>query len=380
MLDLQNFDQDETESSRVTAEPRYSSVRYENITPSAVGSKVGGRPEGRLSPENRITESATGQTPPTTTCGHEGAQKATVYENVIISALGVPEPIMSIEHPYNVPPPKANISTSGAEPPRPPRADGRDFRVGPVEDESGYTLVDETSKKLGIGGVIVSTRLPDCYEEHRLNASQSDSQGHVTQNQSNETSPSKRNASRRREEVYESVKVGGVNGSSSKQCPPSTTTPHVNGMNGTSDESDWMQQSTSIIDNSRDNPFAGLVLSASRQLEESLPQTPPTIGISPSIMAGGGVVSEEAPGRFRGRVDTVWDDVRMQKEWTQVRETHRCYVHFMHSKWQFLHISLLGVHLCCIEHFLHMALSGIHFVLYRAVFAHGTLGRTFCVV
>ena len=32
------------------------------------------------------------------------------------------------------------------------------------------------------------------------------------------------------------------------------------------------------------------------------------------------MVSEAAGGGgFRGRVDTVWDDVRVQKEWTQVR-------------------------------------------------------------
>ena len=34
--------------------------------------------------------------------------------------------------------------------------------------------------------------------------------------------------------------------------------------------------------------------------------------------------------------------------------------------------------LCCIEHFLHMELSGIHFVLHMAAFVYGTLGRTFC--
>ena len=83
------------------------------------------------------------------------------------------------------------------------------------------------------------------------------------------------------------------------------------------------------------------------------------------------------------------------------------------SKWQFLYITLSGVHfvlyravfvqltlgrtfcavwstfctshsrayiLCCIEHFLHVSLLGVHFVLYGALFAHLTLGRTFCAV
>ena len=36
--------------------------------------------------------------------------------------------------------------------------------------------------------------------------------------------------------------------------------------------------------------------------------------------------------------------------------------------------------LCSMRQFLHMALSGVHFVLYAAVFAHGTLGHTFCAL
>ena len=36
--------------------------------------------------------------------------------------------------------------------------------------------------------------------------------------------------------------------------------------------------------------------------------------------------------------------------------------------------------LCSMWQFLHMALSGVHFVLYAAVFAHGTLGHTFCAL
>ncbi len=343
MLDLQNFDQEDEkpeESTMAVSEPRYSSVRYENITPSSMGSgsKVSTSAEGRLSPENRVVaESATGQAPPTSS-SNDNVQKATVYENVIISALGVPEPVVSAEHPYNVPPPKASLNTTGVEPPRPPRADGRGFRVGPMEDESGYTLVDETSKKLGVGGIIVSARLPDCYEEHKLNASQSDSQSHVTpgqghviQGQGWETSPTKRNAQRRREEVYEAIKVGGAN-SSSKPHPLPVATPH---MNGTSlADSDRTQQSTlldstsssgeatGIIDNSHGDPFAGLVLSASRQLEESLPSQL-SAAVSPAMMgrAGEGVVSEPVGGGgFRSRVETVWDDIRVQKEWTQVRE------------------------------------------------------------
>ena len=331
MLDLQNFDPEDgrnEESAMVAAEPKYSNVRYENVTPASVGSNVSTSPEARLSPEYRASaESSTGQAPPTIG-GNDNVQKATVYENVIISALGVPEPVMSVEHPYNVPPPKASLNTAGVEPPRPPRADGRGIRAGPVEDESGYTLIDETNKKLGIGGVIVSGRLPDCYEEHKFNTSQSDSQGHVTQGQARETSPTKRSAQKRREEVYEAIKVGG----SSKPRPPSVATPL---MNGTSTESDRTQQSTSldgtsssretatsIIDNSQGDPFAGLVLSASRQLEESLPPGPPQLSAtaSPVVVGGAGrsVVPEAAAGGFRGRVDTIWDDVRVQKEWTQV--------------------------------------------------------------
>ena len=338
MLDVQNFDGDD-ERSKVTmmADPKRSSsaVTYENITPPSStpsrGSKVGS-PEARLSrsPENRMVAETTtnGPTLPTTTtaCGQDGVAKATVYENVIISSLGVPEPIIPVEHPYNVPPPSADLqATRGGEPPRPPRADGHGFSVGPVEDESGYTLVDDSSRRrLGPGGVVVSARLPDCYEDRKLNeegqqsnedgaALSSIDQDHVS-SQSTKKSPSKR-----REEVYETIKVGGVN--SSKHQPTAVSdSAHVNGHfdRGSPTYSSPSLEGTSIIDNSQDNPFAGLVISASRQLEESISSP----GISPSLLAGVGRGrergAESGGGKFRGRTDTVWDDVRMEKEWTQV--------------------------------------------------------------
>ena len=72
----------------------------------------------------------------------------------------------------------------------------------------------------------------------------------------------------------------------------------------------------------------GLILSASRQLEESLPPGPPQLlpgatslgvpAVGGAPAGGGGVVPEAAAGGFRRRVDTIWDDVRVQKEWTQV--------------------------------------------------------------
>lgn len=336
MLDLQNFDQEEEnvgEGATVVEEPRYSHVRYENVTPAAsVGSKVSTSPEARLSSlEYRTSaESSITKAPPATSGSNDSVQKATVYENVIISALGVPEPIVPAEHPYNVPPPKATLNTTGAEPPRPPRGDGRGFSAGPVEDESGYTLIDETNKKLGVGGIIVSARLPDCYEEHKFNTSQSDSRDHVTPE---ETSPTKRSARKRREEVYEAINVSKAN-NGRKPRPQHIATPQ---MNGTSESNRTQPQSLSsgettttsrIIDNSQGDPFAGLILSASRQLEESLPPGPPQLSPGTSSLGvpvvggapagGGGVVSEAAAGGFRRRVDTIWDDVRVQKEWTQV--------------------------------------------------------------
>ena len=63
MLDLQNFDGEDKngEGAKVEAEPRYSNVRYENVTPAgSVGSKVSTSPEARLSPEyHPSAESAT---------------------------------------------------------------------------------------------------------------------------------------------------------------------------------------------------------------------------------------------------------------------------------------------------------------------------------
>ena len=341
MLDLQNFEEDERESTKVAAEPKYSSVnvRYENVNPAVVGSKVRSRPTSRLSPENHIAESATSRSQPTSS-NIDNSQKTTVYENVIISALGVPEPVVPFEHPYNVPPPKGSFSMSEAEPPRPSRADGRGSMVVPIEDEGGYTLVNETGKMLGVGGVIVSSRPPDCYLERKYNdVGQSDSQGHVTSGQAYETSPSKR---KRREELYESVKMGGgANSGSNKPRPPSVATPLVNGTAAA--ESDRRrplldastangEMTASIVDNPRDNPFAGLVLSASRQLEESLPRptsqlsTTTTTGGSPSLpVLGGDSETAVDSGRFRGRVETIWDDIRMQKEWTKV--SRRFFIH-----------------------------------------------------
>ena len=77
-----------------------------------------------------------------------------------------------------------------------------------------------------------------------------------------------------------------------------------------------------------ENPFAGLVLSASKQLEDSVyvrvnqsesrtaattkGQSTPTKTVQlPSSIS--------SPG-FRGRTETIWDDDRVEKEWTQVRE------------------------------------------------------------
>ena len=340
MLDLQNFDGD-GESSKVTTTKRSSSsVRYENITPSTATPTRGSRettPEARLPPDSHMVAKAT--TPPP--LGQDGIQRATVYENVIISALGVPEPVIPVEHPYVVPAPTANLSSSAREPPRPPRADGRGFVAGPVEDESGYTLIDDLCrKKLGPGGIIVSTRVPDCYEQCKVNEGQLDDQSDQVEAQASSTNPTgslmdtplsdghvtqspKKSPSRRREEVYEAVKVGGANSSQTQPMPA----PHVH-VNGTSEthgdrtqppSSSSVSNSSSleasgIIDNSRDNPFAGLVLSNSRQLEESLPQ----VAVAPPPGRQQGVGVELGAGRFRGRVDTVWDDVRMEKEWTKV--------------------------------------------------------------
>ena len=57
--------------------------------------------------------------------------------------------------------------------------------------------------------------------------------------------------------------------------------------------------STKIVENSED-PFAGLVISASRQLEE-----------------GESAFEQSEPGA-RGRAETIWDDDRVQLEWSQV--------------------------------------------------------------
>lgn len=325
MLDLQNID-NEGESSKVNHRDSNRFSTYENIPPST-GSKVS-TPEPHLSPKhhNGTAPPPLSQTPPTS--GQPGIQGVTVYENVIISALGVPEPILPVEHPYSVPPPSASIPSAGREPTRPPRADGRGSWVGPVEDESGYTLVDELSRKrLGPGGIVVNSRLPDCYEERKLRASENSSQlpsndtpapiaGHVTDHVT-QSSP-KKNNSKRRDEVYEVINVGGAK----KPRPSSVPKVQVNGLNGAPDDrhGNTTVEGTNIIDNSRDNPFAGLVMSASRQLEESLPllsSSPHSLGEGEQERKG------EMSDKFRGRVDTVWDDVRMEKEWTKVRRRGR---------------------------------------------------------
>ena len=82
---------------------------------------------------------------------------------------------------------------------------------------------------------------------------------------------------------------------------------------------------TMIIENSAD-PFAGLVISASKQLEESTQlgrlqwserrtEGASTNGRYETLAP----VNKSDPAPFiRGRAETIWDDDRVQQEWTQV--------------------------------------------------------------
>ena len=136
----------------------------------------------------------------------------------------------------------------------------------------------------------------------------------------------------RREEIYEPISLGAKNSGEQvnplqHQEPPhdSQGTLQMNGFHGNKEaavgsegltltvpgsNSDVKSQaaqkehrlstgSTKIVENSED-PFAGLVISASRQLEE-----------------GEGVFDQSEPGS-RGRAETIWDDDRVELEWSQV--------------------------------------------------------------
>ena len=104
--------------------------------------------------------------------------------------------------------------------------------------------------------------------------------------------------------------------------------------------------STKVIENS-ENPFAGLVISASKQLEESCDglydnqqrmriqaagesgdyQTDqsnsrtedPVTNTSDDVKGEGGLVMGDFDPLSRGRAETIWDDDRVQQEWSQVR-------------------------------------------------------------
>ena len=123
----------------------------------------------------------------------------------------------------------------------------------------------------------------------------------------------------KREQIYESVSVGvkslprkksataGLKSSSDSDLSPQGN-PVEEGLNGKS-LSQASLESTGIIEN-RDNPFAGLVISSSRQLdEEGSTLSTPTHQQQ----------QEAGPFPFRNRTETVWDNDRVEREWDQVR-------------------------------------------------------------
>ena len=135
----------------------------------------------------------------------------------------------------------------------------------------------------------------------------------------------------RREEIYEPISLGAKNSGEQVNPLQHQEPPHdsqglqMNGFHGNEEaaigsevltltvpgsNSDVKSQaaqkehrlstgSTKIVENSED-PFAGLVISASRQLEE-----------------GEGVFDQSEPGS-RERTETIWDDDRVELEWSQV--------------------------------------------------------------
>lgn len=68
----------------------------------------------------------------------------------------------------------------------------------------------------------------------------------------------------------------------------------------------------SVVQSSVDNQFAGLVITASKQLEESLP-----LPSSPAHK-GHAHMDQDEMGPHRARLDTLWDNLRVEREWTQV--------------------------------------------------------------
>ena len=69
-----------------------------------------------------------------------------------------------------------------------------------------------------------------------------------------------------------------------------------------------------------DNQFAGLVITASRQLEDSIhPQDHASLSPHHGSRQPGGV--ERSPSH-RERAETLWDNQRVEHEWTQVNKHH----------------------------------------------------------
>ena len=140
------------------------------------------------------------------------------------------------------------------------------------------------------------------------------------------TDEEKRSSLRRRDVVYESISVGGGASRVKQKSPskPFSPTEHVHDSNAESkglsrlsdDENSASKElnSSEVVTLKRistsSDPFAGLVMSASTQMEESLQASTELVLENDQ--------SDLSNGVYRGRTETVWDNDRVEKEWTQV--------------------------------------------------------------
>lgn len=142
------------------------------------------------------------------------------------------------------------------------------------------------------------------------------------------TDEEKRSSLRRRDVVYEAISVGGGASRVKQKTPSQSFSPtgseqvhdsnaDSKGLSRLSDDENSVSKelnSSEVMTLKRistsNDPFAGLVMSASTQMEESLQASNEHVLENDQ--------SDLSNGVYRGRTETVWDNDRVEKEWTQV--------------------------------------------------------------
>ena len=301
MLDINNFDTlpQNAKPSRSTSSLNQQS--YKNASTPDQGSKVNITPpspkEGMYDLPYQFVKRVkqVGPNPNYENVSSATGSRLSSYENVPPTTSEAANRLS-----YSVPPP---FKDRRHTPERQPVATDEGYAI--VSDISVVTQPELIAKQRGRGSRSKSPVVEVASETSQIGLNEPSEVAKPVHNKTNWS---------RREEVYEAISIGkksAVNGSSEKshdtQSDANSATKGLTSNTTTELNTDQdTGQSSKVID-SHDNPFAGLVISASRQLEDQLSATSLSINLSHS-----------EGGAHRGRAETLWDDERVQKEWSQV--------------------------------------------------------------